>query len=307
MTVDPIQLPGDVVDYINSTFAVANREVSQRLDRMPTTHEEMLDVALIDAISLASGPHVVASGAVVDVDIHFLGGGRHFGRWEVADIGLILNFRRGRTLLRTKVVLFQSKRLYPIPGEEDFVDERGLTRVGGFGSLMDPSPLAAMERRTFHFQKRSRYKAMHSGDTQWNAILEYEETFKIPVYYLLYHPSRLPYARELPLRVPIPRRSSRPPRVGARVLPAKVVRERSSSSNTVPSFSDLCGPDKLPGRRVEEFVTEEVLACREGYIADEPRTDQGLFTLFNQRSGPIAAAIRFDIDLPEEATEHAPE
>src|SRR3954447_7801784 len=132
---DPIPLPSDVVDYIRDVFTTANQEVTARLDRMPTTHEEALDLALIDTVAAAVGPHVMTSGVVVDVDVHFLGGGAHWQRWEIADVGVILNFRRGAELLRTKVLLLQSKRLYP--REAEFVEDRGITRIGGFGSLME--------------------------------------------------------------------------------------------------------------------------------------------------------------------------
>src|SRR5690625_3319638 len=121
----PVPLPADVVDYVTRTFGLANDAVSSRIDRMPTTHEENLDLTFIDALASATGPHVVRSGVVVDFDIHFVGGGAHWGdRWEIADLGVIVNFRRSGSLIRTKVLLLQSKRLYPV--ETDFVEFRGL-------------------------------------------------------------------------------------------------------------------------------------------------------------------------------------
>lgn len=94
-------------------FAAANQEVTARLDRTPTTHEQAVDLGLIDTVAAAVGAHIMTSGVVVDVDVHFLGGGAHWQRWEVADVGVILNFRRSADLLRTKVLLLQSKRLCP--------------------------------------------------------------------------------------------------------------------------------------------------------------------------------------------------
>ena len=131
----PVPLPADVVEYVSETFRLANDAAAGRLDRMPKTHEENLDFAFIDSLASATGSHVVSSGVVVDFDIHFVGGGHHWERWEVADLGLIVNFRRTGRLIRTKVLLLQSKRLYPI--EADFVEFRGLARMGGFGSLME--------------------------------------------------------------------------------------------------------------------------------------------------------------------------
>ena len=214
----PVPLPADVVDYITQTFDLANREVSTRIDRMPTTHEENLDFAFIDALASAAGPHVAPSGVVVDFDIHFVGGGAHWGRWEIADLGVIVNFRRARSLIRTKVLLLQSKRLYP--KESEFVEFRGLTRLGGFGSLMEPTWLPAQEERTFTFTSDCRYKALQVGDDQWARIKAYEDEHAIPVHYLLYHPSDLPYAREIPTRLPVADRTG-PTAVGARVVGAK--------------------------------------------------------------------------------------
>ena len=66
-----------------------------------------------------SVPFRFASGWTVDLSTHYLGGGRHWGdwpdwprRWEIPDIGLLVLFRQGGKLLRSKVVLLQSKRLY---------------------------------------------------------------------------------------------------------------------------------------------------------------------------------------------------
>jgi hypothetical protein len=116
MPLPAIPVPVDIVDYVRHTFQTANSHVAARLDRMPTVHEETLDFALIDSLAVASGPHLVPSGVVVDLDVHFVGGGQHWQRWEVADIGLIINFRLAGALLRTKIVLLQSKRMYPREG-----------------------------------------------------------------------------------------------------------------------------------------------------------------------------------------------
>ena len=294
----PIPLPADVVDYVTQTFQLANDEVSARLDRMPTMHEENLDFTFVDALASATGPHVVPSGVIVDFEVHFVGSGNHWGRWEVADLGLIVNFRQSGVLVRTKVVLLQSKRLYP--NEADFVEFRGLARWGGFGSLMDGPQFPAQVPRTFSFTDDCRYKALKVDDDQWAAIKAYEDEYSIPVHYLLYHPSDLPYSREVPTLVPLPVRTD-PLTVGARVMSARDV--RSATTNRphphAPSFADLRREAQAPGLPVQEFIRDEVLTCRQGYVTDSGVADPGLFAVFNQRSGPIAAAIRFDIDVPE--------
>jgi hypothetical protein len=50
---------------------------------------------------------------------------------------------------------------------------------------------------------------------------------------------------------------------------------------------------------IQDFICDEVLTCREGYVADAPESDAGLNRVFTQRGAPIAAAVRVDIDLPE--------
>src|SRR5687768_15019105 len=130
----PIPLPADVVDYIRGIFCVADECLAGRLERQPNVHEELLDMTFVDSVAMNSGPHRTQSDTVVDIDIHFVGGGWHYERWEVADIGLIVRFRRLGELLRTKIVLLQSKRLYP--RESEFVEAHGLARPGGFGYLV---------------------------------------------------------------------------------------------------------------------------------------------------------------------------
>lgn len=43
-----------------------------------------------------------------------------------------------------------------------------------------------------------------------------------------------------------------------------------------------------------------MLPCSQGYIADPTAYDAGLAAVFSQRGAPIAAAVRFDIDVPED-------
>ena len=287
-----------MIAYIYDVFAQANNRVTAKLDRMPTTHEEFLDLALIEALSDAVGPHVLPSSAVVDVEAHFIGGGWHWERWEIADLGVLVNFRIAGQLLRTKSILLQSKRLYPV--EAEFVEDRGLARRGGYGSLMAAPPFLASAPRLFRFSESCRYRALQVGDDQWRAILEYETQYHIPVHYLLYHPHALPHEREIPVRLPLARLPG-DSALGAQVLAAVDLRARvgGQARNHAPSFSDVAGGTAAPGLRLQEFIRDEVLACKQGYVSEDPGTDEGLNRVFNQRSGPIAAAIRFDINLPE--------
>ncbi len=165
--IETIDLPGDVIEYIRTVFASAHDGVAARLEGQPNVHEEALDMALISFISTSCGPHRTASDTVVDIDVHFVGGGWHIKRWEVADIGLLIIFRRRGQVLRRKVVLLQSKRLYP--REVEFVETHGLAWPGGFGSLarMADGDGDIRALRTFRFDEECRYKALQLGDIQW--------------------------------------------------------------------------------------------------------------------------------------------
>jgi hypothetical protein len=296
----PIPLSTDVRAYIYSTFDQVNERVTRKIDRMPTVHEENLDFAFVEAVAEAQGPHLSPCGTVVDIDVHFVGGGVHWERWEIADIGFIVTFRRAGTLLRTKVVLLQSKRLYP--RESEFSEDQGMTRYGGFGSLMKASLPATLGSRTFRFDDTCRYKALQVGDNQWQSILSYEGEYGLPVHYMLYHPREIPAAVNIPVIIPVEPPPG-PARLGARVISAASVRSRTSEfpRNYAPAYSDLTDELDEVGLRLPDFVVDRVLACHEGYVVDDEGVEnEGLQRVFNQRSAPIAAAVRIDINLPEE-------
>ncbi|MFC8718047.1 hypothetical protein [Kitasatospora sp. NPDC057198] len=262
-------------------------------------HEEALDLAFVDAVAEAQGPHLTTSGTIVDIDIHFVGGGGHWEqRWEVADIGFIVNFRRSGTLLRTKVVLLQSKRLYP--REAEFTEYKGVVRPGGFGSLMQPSLPATLGPRTFRFDESCHYKALQVGDRQWQSISQYENSYGLPVHYMLYHPHSMPTEASIPVVVPLGAPSG-PAKVGVRVLPAGCLRNLTSdfARNRAPSYRDLQNEYGEVGIRLPQFVVDRVLSCFEGYVVDDGDENEGLRRVFNLRSAPIAAAVRIDINIPE--------
>ncbi|MEV0467142.1 hypothetical protein AB0I30_19030 [Nocardia tengchongensis] len=292
-----IPLPADVVEYISQIFQNIDKNVSSRLDRMPTLHEEHLDLSFIETVTSVQGPHITPSGTVVDIDVHFVGSGRHWRVWEIADIGFIVNFRRGSELLRTKIVLLQSKRIYP--RETEFVEVEGMSHTGGFGSLMRPSPLIGQGPRAFQTDETCVYKALHVGNEQWSAIVQYEEAFKIPVHYMLYHPSNLPAQAMIPVTVPI-KISDAPITVGTRIISSNNVRNRCADFpvDHTPSFIELSDAMGAVGASLTDFVVSGVLSCTEGYITDDWENDSGVWRVFNARNAPIWAAIRMDIHLP---------
>jgi hypothetical protein len=107
------ELPPDVIEWVGSVFAARNRQSTESLTMTPNIQEEWLDHTWVDELARFSSPQVLSSNWVVRIDAHFLGGMRHFSRWEIADIGVLVKMRLGPSLRKSKLVLLQSKRLYP--------------------------------------------------------------------------------------------------------------------------------------------------------------------------------------------------
>jgi hypothetical protein len=291
----PIALPGDVIDYIRSILVMANEKLCARIGQQPNVHEESLDLAFLDAISSYSGPHRTASDTVVDIDVHFVGSGWNFERLEVADIAIIATFRRLSALLRTKVLLLQSKRLYP--READFVEAHGLPRPGEFRYLVRPDGVDIRSPRSFRFDLECCYKALQIGDRQWAAIAGFESSYRIPIHYLLYHPADVPSEMAVPVQLPLPERQA--PSVGARVMSAELVRAKTTGHprNYAPSFQELADSAAAPGTSMPQFMVDDLLGCRAGYVPEDFSRDLGIQNIFYARDWPIVAAIVIDIDL----------
>lgn len=303
----PIHLPDDVVVFLRQVFSKANLGVTRKMSRMPSTHESALDFSLIDALSHYAAPIRFGSGWLVRIDTHYLGGGRHFGSWEVADVGIIVQFRQAGRLVRSKIGLLQSKRLYPT--EQEYEEDQPIDYLIGFRRLYESDHrfLQVTHPRTFSCDQTSQYKTLKVANSQWNTVEQYEKHHGIPVHYLLYHPLRIPFTTR------IPRLSDRAPRgplkVGARVVPASSLRIalRNRTAGHVPSYGDLefllpapfDTPENTAGWRLEGFITELLITCEEGYIAEQ-EVDAGLEAVFNRRAGPIAAAVSITFDSPGE-------
>lgn len=302
-----INLPDDVLVYVERTFAQCNLAVSKKISKMPNVYESSLDHTFIDQISNHSAPVTFGSGWTVRLDTHFLGGGHHFGVWEIADIGFLVMFRRSGKLIRSKIALLQSKRLYP--NEVDHCDEDNIHYYEvGFGRLFESekSYLNVSSPRTFIFNQFSKYQALKKDDDQYLRIEDYERNTGIPVHYMLYHPLRVPSSSK------VPRTTVRDPRgpnkVGCRIVRADSVRQAlvSIDSRRVPCYDDLQlmlpepfdSAEHKVGWRLEYFVSRLLVMCKEGYIADDPR-DDGLDTVFRRRDAPISAAIAITFDSPE--------
>ena len=178
----PIPIPADVRHWLKTVFADCNDRVAGTITQVPTIHEVPLDMTFIQHFLSVSASHRFPSGWTVEISTHYLGGGRHYGewepwprRWEIADIGLLVIYRQGGKVLRSKVALLQSKRLYP--DEQEFDEDVPLDYMIGSGRLFhsDDDWDAVTRTRVFSFTESSRYKALITGMTQYNAIASYEQ------------------------------------------------------------------------------------------------------------------------------------
>jgi hypothetical protein len=293
-------LPADVIEWVRTVFSTGNARVSDKLDRNPNVPEESLDLTWIEHLSQSSSPVRLPSDWTVQVETHFLGGLRHWGRWEIADIGLLLFADLSPTVAIRKVALLQSKRLYPSAGsvEEETVSDYAI----GIGRLADPEvlqrPLSLA--REFEFTEDCRYGALVAGSEQVERITEYEDAVGLKVYYQLYNPSTLPFRQRIPLE-------GQGSAVGSITHGVRVIRANrlhplldSLPQHARPSVRDLSGIEGLNdgiGWRLESFVADEWLGCREGdefgSVGDDP-----IQRLFYRRSGPISAAISIRVQAP---------
>ena len=122
---------------------------------------------------------------------------------------------------------------------------------------------------------------------------------------MLYHPPQIPSATEIPRVLPTPTLPKLA--IGTRVISGADLRAALAGKpdGYSPYYKDvkalLPGPPAPtrtpPGWLVEEFIADLAIDCKVGYVA-EKESDEGLFEIFNRRSGPIAAAIAVTFDGP---------
>src|SRR5688572_28081261 len=215
--------PAAVLRYVGSAFAAVNRRVSEKFALVPGSSEPSLDMTFIDHLSRYVGPRIVAPGLVVRIDVHFLGGLRHFYGWEIADIGVMVLARQHGKTVAKKVALLQSKRLYPsnsAPVHEETPEEFKI----GFGGLLPGShtlPSLALSH-SYTFTDQSKYQALRAKDDQYLAIKDYEKTHELPVYYLLYNPWKVPSHYTFPHVGPL--KLGARANGGCRIVPAAAIR-----------------------------------------------------------------------------------
>lgn len=306
-----IALPQDVMDWLTGVFRKCNVEASSKLSLVPNGREEWLDFAVIENLQRVSAPYRFKSEWIVNIDTHWLGSAplwpEDFARWEIADIGFLVMFRTATRLIRSKIALLQSKRLYADKQRPETSEEKRRYYWRGFGRMFSTDEQFAemTHPKLFQFGPDSEYGALTKGSDQWDAIEQYEASKEIPVYYLLYNPLRVP------LTVSVPHTGDDAGAddcdVGCRVLPCRYMRQLMANNDdgASPSYGRLTSslpppfntPQHTAGWRLEHFVVDLLLQCKTGRIMDI-RGDEGLYQVFYRRTAPIQAAISITIDAP---------
>ena len=296
------QIPIEAIEFARNVFNQANDDVSRLLTIQPSMHEEGLDFALIGALQKVGTRILPNTRVAVQIDAHWLGGRALYGRWEIADIALIVMVRVDGRLFARKVALIQSKRLYSdeVSGEELREDDYKI----GIGRLVDRtdahSPLA--RSRAFSFTEVSKYRELDSKSEQVQRIDAYAIKRDIPVYYNLYNPVNLPIYLTFPW--PADKALRRQNKLGCRVMPREEVHNVLRAVNGSPKFKELIGrvrrgnsPFARHGWRLENFVADEILMCREGRLFGAAE-HVDLQAMLYERSAPIASAVTITFDLP---------
>lgn len=298
-------VPEVVIDYVRSVFSTANDKVSQMMGTHPSTHEETFDQTLVAELSAAPPAFFDHERAAVVIESHWLGGRRMWGRWEIADIALLIMLRSGGRLTQRKVALLQTKRLYSreLDVEPREIDDY-VIGIGRLGDKTDPIVPLTLQRK-FGFDESCVYGAMSAGSDQVERIQAYEGERGVPVFYAFYNPQQLPFETVYP--VLNGQKASHANALGCRVQTSDHVHQKlqSVTKGKPPSLAQLraaCpdAPDAYlaSGWRLENFVADEVLRCRQGALFDET-SQESLHRLFYERSAPIAAAISITIDVSE--------
>ncbi|WP_421937286.1 hypothetical protein [Phenylobacterium sp.] len=302
------QIPDDVVAWFRSVFAEANRRVCERLVNVPNIRETSLDDGLIEALIPDTAPRLLASGAVVRMDTHNIGGLRRLGwpdwdyprvrRWETADIAILVFVYRGEQLVAKKVGLLQSKRLYPDNNDVDDEDEAGFRYGMNAFIRREPTQALGVLHRTFRFTPDCLYGALEAGSQQIASIERLNAEFGKAVYYLLYNPHEVPLAVQYPLRQRI---VVGEPTVGCRVFEADHVHAALSGlkDGEAPSFSAVARTGTASNWRLETWAADLLLTCQVGQAFDDDR-DGAVRYFLERRSGPIGAALAASITLPED-------
>lgn len=300
-----LQIPDDVIAFVRGAFGSCNQQLANDLSTFPAIHEESLDMNLISNFARHQAPVRLPSNWIVRIDAHFIGGGRHFGTWEVADIGFMMVFRKQGKVVKSKICLLQSKKLYASPLV--VIQEDPYFRRAGLGRLLvsENEHASIIEDKLLAFKKTSRYQAFRKGSDQQETMGHFERRWGTELYYLFYNPVRLPLSVQMPLQnwPELPTND-----IGCRVVQKRQLDQviASRAEGYSPTFSDLekgLGPDSqgvpnIGGWRLEDFATDLMLKCKVGLVDESPNFES-LTILMNQKQRPMSCALSITFDIRE--------
>jgi hypothetical protein len=193
-------IPKDAVEYFRTAFADANRVATQRIVNVPNIRETSLDDVLVDALIPFSPPRRLRSGAVVEMDIHNIGGLKRLYRWETADIAVLVFIYRARQMVAQKIGMLQTKRLFPKNNDVLDDDPQGFRYgMNAFLNRDTQSPLAVLNRE-FVFDRSCVYGSLKAGSDQVRGIDELNRRFGESVLYMFYNPSTVPVTIRYPVK-----------------------------------------------------------------------------------------------------------
>jgi len=295
-----LSLPVQVVEFLKSLIADCNRRISLQLATFPNAHEEALDLAFIAHFASMQGAIKFGSHWTVRIDAHYIGSGRHYRNWEVADLGIMAIFRRGGRIEKSKLMFLQSKKLSASPlkvQEYDPFHRRGMGRL----LLTEDEHASIVKPKLLKYTESSMYKALQLGSQQQEAMRSFSKLFGIGIHYLLYNPFVLPWQ----IQTPVEQTPSIPEnKVGMRVIHKALVdgmmgKEKGYS----PSYTDISktfakqftNSSHTAGWRIENFICDNFLTGNEGLV-DESPDFRTMIGLLNQKTSPISSALSVTFD-----------
>ena len=299
------EMPDEIRKWLFSVFRKCNLRLSEKITNNPNTPETSLDVTFIEYLSGFSSPITFGPMWTVRIETSFIGGRRHFYGWEIADIGVLVLFRIGGKIVRKKVALLQSKRLYPIKGvvEEEIREDM---IIGISVLLRDELKSVPISRIIdYEFNSKSKYKALKSKDKQFKAISGWIDETNVPVHYMFYNPWTIPVHQKVPLLKYV-----KPPGVcelGVRIISSDLIhqllnkKKRYYSPNIGEMRTLLPKPhtwaSNAYGYRLESFFAN-LIDCKEGYVFESAQ-DISIDRLFYRKDAMLSAAIAITVELNE--------
>ena len=184
------------------------------------------------------------------------------------------------------------------PNNHDVDADDPISFSYGLNGLIFPAEIAVPEFRstTYNFTEQSIYGEIDDNDKQLKRICKFHDHFGESVFYLLYHPSTIPFQRTLPV---VEYYSIDSPTLGPRVVRTNAVESvlmDSSRPRKSPNFKEIEVASGDDYWRFETWTADLLLSCQVGrqYSSEDEELINRIIT---RRSGPIGAVIRINISL----------